>query len=74
MLHINPKMLPRLAELEDDLHQRRARALAEGWHGEIEGIDLTLRFLADKRGQAQRAATVTVELGLPTVRVTGTPT
>lgn len=38
-------MLPRLAELETDLLDRRARAEAEGWAGEIEGIDLTLSFL-----------------------------
>ncbi|MEU7904558.1 hypothetical protein [Actinoplanes sp. NPDC049118] len=43
MLNINPKMLGRLAELEEDLQARRSRAEAEGWAGEIEGIDLTLR-------------------------------
>ena len=51
-------MLPRLQELEDDLTARRARAVAERWLGEIEGIDLTLRFLADKRAQAQRLVRV----------------
>jgi hypothetical protein len=54
MLHINPKMLPRMAELEADLKQRRDEALTAGWLGEIEGIDLTLSFLREKRGQAQR--------------------
>jgi hypothetical protein len=46
MLHVNPKMLARLDELEADLLNRRARAEAEGWIGEIEGIDLTLTFSA----------------------------
>ncbi|MGY0234407.1 recombinase [Longispora urticae] len=61
-------MLSRLAELEDDLQRRRAQALAEGWIGEIEGIDLTMRFLAEKRHQAQRVQRLTVELGLPSIR------
>ncbi|MDL4817373.1 tyrosine-type recombinase/integrase [Actinomadura opuntiae] len=49
MLHINRKMLSRLDELEADLHERKKRASAEGWIGEVEGIDLTLRFLTDSR-------------------------
>jgi hypothetical protein len=39
-----------------DLVARRQRATEEGWHGEIEGIDLTLSYLHGKRAQAQRAA------------------
>ncbi|MGY0065838.1 recombinase [Streptomyces sp. QTS137] len=56
MLHVNPKMLPRLAELETDLLARRARAEIEGWVGEVEGIDLTLTFLRTKRDETQRRA------------------
>jgi hypothetical protein len=37
MLSIDPKMLPRLDELEQDLLARRERAIAENWHGEIDG-------------------------------------
>ncbi|MFD6799251.1 hypothetical protein [Streptomyces cyaneofuscatus] len=67
MLHVNPKMLPRLAELEADLLDRRDRAEAEGWIGEIEGIDLTLTFLRAKRDEAQRRAQrPAVHLGNPT--------
>jgi len=40
-------MLPRLQEIETDLLARRGRAEAEGWLGEIEGIDLILEFLRD---------------------------
>ncbi|WP_251020331.1 hypothetical protein [Streptomyces sp. ISL-98] len=54
MLNINPKMLPRLDEIETDLLARRARAEQEGWLGEIEGIDLTLTFLREKREESQR--------------------
>jgi hypothetical protein len=63
MLTLNPKMLPRLDELEADLVQRREHATANGWKGEIEGIDLTLTFLRSKRTQTQRAVT----LGMPTI-------
>ncbi len=57
-------MLPRLDEIESDLLARRERAGAEGWHGEIEGIDLTLSFLRSKRTHTQRF-TRRVQLGLP---------
>ncbi|QDN95107.1 phage integrase family protein [Streptomyces sp. S1A1-8] len=67
MLSINPRMLPRLDELEADLLARRQRAIDEGWRGEVEGLDLTLRFLRSKHAQAHRAAaTWTVDLGMPT--------
>ena len=62
MLTLKPGMLPRLDEIEEDLVQRRQHANAQGWHGEIEGIDLTLTFLRSKRGQTQRA----ISLGMPT--------
>jgi hypothetical protein len=61
MLTLNPKMLPRLDELEADLVQRRDHATTNGWKGEIEGIDLTLTFLRGKRSQTHRA----VSLGMP---------
>ncbi len=58
-------MLPRLNEIEADLVTRRGRAETEAWLGEIEGIDLTLEFLRDKRNQAERTATF---VGLPVKR------
>ncbi|QDY80004.1 recombinase [Streptomyces qinzhouensis] len=72
MLHVNPKMLPRLIELEADLLARRTRAEAEGWIGEIEGINLTLTFLRSKRDETQRRAQrPAVHLGIPKPRTTG---
>jgi hypothetical protein len=66
MLSINPKMLSRLDELEQDLLARRQRAIDEGWRGEVEGLELTLKFLRSKRIQAQRAANLgAVNLGMP---------
>ena len=67
MLRIDPKMLPRLDELERDLQERRGRALHESWLGEIEGIDLTLTFLRQKREQTHRHPTTTL-VRLPTSR------
>uniref|UniRef100_UPI003CD0C111 hypothetical protein n=1 Tax=Saccharothrix mutabilis TaxID=33921 RepID=UPI003CD0C111 len=67
MLHANPKMLARLDELETDLLARRTRAQAEGWGGEIEGIDMTLTFLRAKRDDTQRRLRrPAVNLGIPT--------
>ena len=40
----------------------RARADEEGWLGEIEGLDLTLAFLRDKRKRLERTTT---SLGMP---------
>lgn len=73
MLSINPKMLPRLDEIEQDVLARRARALAEGWRGEVEGLDLTLTFLRGKRRQTQRFHAGPVYLGLPAPRASLTP-
>lgn len=66
MLNINPKMLSRLDEIEDDLLMRRRRAEHEGWLGEVEGIDLTLAFLWQKREETQRLTRIApVDLGIP---------
>jgi site-specific recombinase XerD len=57
MLQINPAMLPRLEAIDVDLQRRRDRALAEGWLGEIEGIDLTRHLLREKQDAARRRQT-----------------
>ncbi|MFE7842850.1 recombinase [Streptomyces sp. NPDC057474] len=68
MLQVNPKMLPRLAEIEKDLILRRKRAEEEQWLGEIEGIDLTLTFVRAKQADAARLThRAPVALGIPTV-------
>ncbi|MFF3252716.1 tyrosine-type recombinase/integrase [Actinacidiphila glaucinigra] len=69
MFHINPKMLSRLEELEADLLARLHRAEGEGWVGEIEGINLTLRFLRAKREDTERRVRrPAVDLGIPSPR------
>jgi hypothetical protein len=58
--------LARSLEIEADLLARRARAQREAWLGEVEGIDLTLTFLKQKREETKRLARVApVELGMP---------
>jgi integrase len=52
MLHVEPRMIVRLDELEADLITRRDRAQQEGWRGEIDGLELTLGHLRDKRDRA----------------------
>lgn len=69
MLHVNPKMITRLDELEDDLLARRQHAEREHWLGEIEGIDLTLTYLRAKRDEAQRLTRrPLIQLGIPQPR------
>ncbi|MFF7234624.1 recombinase [Streptomyces sioyaensis] len=66
MLTINPKMLSRLDELEEDLLARRERAIAEDCRGEVDGLELTLTFLRSKRNQARRfQQTGPASLGIP---------
>ena len=66
MLQVNPKMIDRLDELEHDLLTRRQRAEDENWRGEIEGLDLTLKFLRTKREEAHRLARrPLIQLGIP---------
>ena len=75
MLQVNPKMLPRLDELEADLLARRERAQQEGWLGEIDGLDLTLSLLRQKRDQTRRTLRPTsTDLGMPAARPTVGPT
>jgi hypothetical protein len=65
MLQVQPDMLPRLDIIETDLLDRRSRAETENWLGEIEGIDLTLKHLTEKRRHAQRLTAGPIPLGIP---------
>lgn len=63
-------MIGRLDEINTDLIARRELAQTKGWLGELEGIDLTLRFLQDKRTDAQRLARLgPTSLGMPTIGI-----
>ncbi|WP_421671782.1 recombinase [Saccharopolyspora spinosa] len=57
-----------MAHLEDRHVARRARADHEAWFGEVEGIDLTLTFLRQKRRETKRLARIApVDLGIPVI-------
>lgn len=56
----------RLDDIEADLIARRQRADDEGWQGEIEGIELTLDFLRDKRDNVIGRLRRSHDLGIPT--------
>ncbi|RZD89563.1 integrase [Streptomyces albidoflavus] len=76
MLQVNPKMLPRLAEIEKDLLLRRKRAEEEQWLGEVEGIDITLTFCRSKQAEAARLAqrkVVDLDIPRPRPRTKETP-
>lgn len=69
LLQVDPTMISRLDEINEDLISRRELAQTKGWLGELEGIDLTLRFLQDKRAGAQRLSTLGPRnIGMPRVR------
>jgi hypothetical protein len=69
MLRIDPAMIGRLTEIETDLISRRVNAVERGWLGETEGIEMTLRFLRDKRNDATRLSQQPrVILGIPQTR------
>ncbi|MDW6066370.1 recombinase [Streptomyces sp. FXJ1.4098] len=66
MPQVNPKMPPRLAEIEKDLVLHRKRAEEEQWLGEIEGIGITLTFVCTKQADAARLTRrAPVSLGIP---------
>jgi hypothetical protein len=63
-------MIGRLDEINSDLIARRELAQTRGWLGELEGIDLTLQFLQEKRADAQRLAGLgPIALGIPAIRI-----
>lgn len=69
MLHVDPAMIDCLNEINTDLLARRELAETKGWLGELEGIDLILRFLQDKRAGAQKLTwRDPTSIGFPTIR------
>jgi hypothetical protein len=66
---VDAGMIARLDEINTDLIARRELAQTKGWLGELEGIDLTLQFLEEKRADAQRSANRgPTNLGMPAIR------
>jgi len=69
MLWPDPAQRDRLLDIRDNLNARITEAQREGWLGEVEGLQLSLAGAQDKLAQIdRRAATTTVDLGLPNLQ------
>jgi hypothetical protein len=69
MLWPDPAQRDRLLDIHDNLNARITEAQREGWLGEVEGLQLSLAGAQDKLAQIdRRAATTTVDLGLPNLQ------
>ena len=67
MLWPDPQQRHRLIQIRDNLMARISEAEHEGWHGEIEGLQISLTGAQDKLAQVDRRPTTTVvNLGIPT--------
>ncbi len=63
----SPAQRPRIAEIRDNLIARIAEAEREGWHGEAEGLKISLAGARDKLAQIDRRSrsAVPVNMGMP---------
>ena len=63
----SPAQRPRIAEIRDNLIARIAEAEREGWHGEVEGLKISLAGARDKLAQIDRRShpASPVNLGMP---------
>jgi hypothetical protein len=63
----SPAQRPRIAEIRDNLIARIAEAEQEGWHGEAEGLKISLAGARDKLAQIDRrsAPAGPVTIGMP---------
>jgi Phage integrase family len=68
MLWPDPAQHARLTEIRDNLLARIAEAGHEGWHGEIEGLKVSLAGAEDKLAQITRSRRTAIDLGIPRTR------
>ena len=63
----SPAQRPRIAEIHDNLIARIAEAEREGWHGEAEGLKISLAGARDKLAQIDRRShpAAPVNVGMP---------
>lgn len=59
MMRMDPHQLPRLVTIEHDTHRLIAEATANGWAGEIAGLEVTLQRIQDKKAQVERIQATT---------------
>jgi hypothetical protein len=60
----SPSQRPRIAEIHDNLTARIAEAEREGWHGEAEGLKISLAGARDKLAQIDRRTRTPAPVGL----------
>jgi integrase len=69
LLRAEPKQMPRLLEIIDNLQARLDEAHTQGWLGEVEGIQVSLEGARQKLNQMKEAqARPVISLGLPAIR------
>jgi len=68
LLRPSPAQRQRIVEIRDNLFDRIAEAEREGWHGEVEGLQVSLAGAETKLAQLNQMArrATTVNLGMPT--------
>ncbi len=54
MLRTDPVQLPRLSQVEADTQRLLDEARGNEWEGEVQGLEVTLQAIEEKKGQAQR--------------------
>ncbi len=54
MLRMDPVQLPRLLQVEADTQRLLDEARTNGWEGEMQGLEVTLQAIEEKKGQVQR--------------------
>ncbi|WP_219419607.1 hypothetical protein [Pseudonocardia nigra] len=66
MLRVDPRQRDRLADIANNLRERISEARHNGWHGEIEGLRISLQAAESKLVALDRQARNTpTNLGLP---------
>ncbi len=54
MLRMDPVQFPRLLQIEADTERLLDEARGNGWEGELQGLEVTLQAIEEKKGQIQR--------------------
>jgi hypothetical protein len=66
MLRVDQQQRPRLVEIIDNLRQRVAEAEQQGWHGETQGLQVSLTAAEAKLAGLDKQRQT--QLGMPTIR------
>ena len=72
MLRVSPHQRPRLAEIISNLHERIAEARMNGWLGEVQGLEVSLKAAKRKLASLDRSIernshTRPADLGMPAI-------